>query len=121
MPVTASFRAFVLEQLEQALRDIRDKRMFGGVGIYAGDLFFALIDNDTLYFKVDDVTRPAYIAAGMKQFSPYGPEGETMGYFQVPIGVLEDVDALRSWAADAVAVVGRAKQKPRVRLQRIKK
>jgi TfoX/Sxy family transcriptional regulator of competence genes len=118
VPVTASFRAFVLEQLEQATRDIRDKRMFGGVGIYAGELFFALIDNDTLYFKVDDETRPTFVAAGMKPFSPYGPEGETMHYFEVPIGVLEDVDALQSWVADAVAVAGRAKQKPRTRARK---
>jgi DNA transformation protein len=32
--------------------------MFGGVGIYSGDLFFALIADDTVYFKADDSTRP---------------------------------------------------------------
>src|SRR5437868_7009537 len=45
MAVSDSFRVFVLEQLEQTTRDIRAKRMFGGVGIYAGEDFFALIDN----------------------------------------------------------------------------
>src|SRR6202011_6189680 len=41
MPVTDSFVAFVLEQLD-SLGPITAKRMFGGVGLYAGDLFFAL-------------------------------------------------------------------------------
>ena len=36
--VTDSFVAFVLEQLEP-LGPITSKRMFGGVGLYAGDLF----------------------------------------------------------------------------------
>jgi DNA transformation protein len=39
--------------------------MFGGVGIYAAELFFALLDDDTLYFKVDDATRPQFESRGM--------------------------------------------------------
>jgi DNA transformation protein len=113
MAVTDSFRAFVLEQLEQAARDIHARSMFGGVGIYAGDVFFALIANDILYFKVDDETRPTYTALGMKPFRPYGEDGEEMKYFEVPVSVLEDADALRPWVADAIAVALRAKEKPR--------
>jgi hypothetical protein len=30
--------------------------MFGGVGLYAGDLFFALIAGDVLYLKADKAT-----------------------------------------------------------------
>jgi DNA transformation protein and related proteins len=64
--------------------------MFGGVGIYGGELFFALIDDDTLYFKVDESTRPEFEARGMGPFQPYGEEGETMGYYRVPEDLLED-------------------------------
>ena len=113
MPVSAGFRTFVLEQLEQATRDIHARAMFGGVGIYAGELFFALIANDILYFKVDEETRPKYISLGMKPFRPYGEDGEEMKYFEVPVSVLEDADALRPWVADAVAVARRAGQTPR--------
>ena len=42
--------------------------MFGGVGIYAGDLFFALIDDDTLYFKVDDSNRSDFEKRDMGLF-----------------------------------------------------
>ncbi|MGE3404753.1 MAG: TfoX/Sxy family protein [Vicinamibacterales bacterium] len=108
MAVSETVRDFILEQLERAARDVRARRMFGAVGIYAGELFFALIDDDQLYFKVDDTTRPAFIARGMKPFQPYGPAGETMGYYTVPIEVLEDPDALRVWARDAMGVAQRA-------------
>jgi DNA transformation protein len=112
MPVSAGFRTFVLEQLEQTTRDLHARAMFGGVGIYAGDVFFALIANDILYFKVDDKTRPNYTVLGMKPFRPYGEDGEEMKYFEVPVSVLEDADALRPWVADAVAVARRAAQTP---------
>ena len=113
MPVSEGFRTFVLEQLEQTAREIHARAMFGGVGIYAGELFFALIANDILYFKVDDETRPDYTALGMKPFRPYGEDGEEMKYFEVPVAVLEDADALRPWVAAALAVAGRAMPRAR--------
>ena len=64
-----------------------------------------------LYFKVDDLTRPRFEAEGMGPFRPYGPDRETMGYYQVPASLLEDVDALRPWVAEAIAVARRAKRK----------
>jgi DNA transformation protein len=113
MPVSESFRTFVVEQLARVVSNVRARSMFGGVGIYAGEQFFALIADDTLYFKVDDATRPAYLARGMEPFRPYGEGGEVMQYYQVPEDVVEDTDALRSWAVEAIAVAQRAKQKPR--------
>jgi DNA transformation protein len=113
MPVTNSFVDFVLEQLD-AVGGITSKRMFGGVGVYAGDLFFALLDNDILYFKADDSNRADFESAGMRPFQPYGPAGEVMQYYQVPVSVLEDPDELAGWAAKAIAVArakkGRAKK-----------
>jgi hypothetical protein len=53
MAVSPSYLAFVLEQLD-GIRDLVPKRMFGGVGLYSGETFFAVIDNDTLFFKVDE-------------------------------------------------------------------
>ena len=110
MAVSNGYRDFVIEQLEHAARDIRWKRMFGGIGIYAGEDFFALIANDVLYFKVDDETRPAFVKRRLKPFRPYGPDGKEIGYYEVPISTLEVVDALRSWVADAVAVSRRARR-----------
>lgn len=115
MPVSSSFRAFVLEQLGRTTAKIRARNMFGGVGIYAGEYFFALIADDTLYFKVDDATRPAYLARGMGPFRPYGEDGEVMQYYEIPEDVVEDPDTLRPWVEEAVAVARRAKRGRRPR------
>jgi DNA transformation protein len=111
MTVTPSFRTFVLEQLQRATPGVRGRSMFGGVGIYAADLFFALIADDTLYFKVDDSTRPDFEARGMGPFRPFGEEGEVMQYYQVPEELLEDPDAIRPWVDRALGVARRAKNR----------
>jgi DNA transformation protein len=53
MSVSDSYLSFVLEQLG-AFPGVITKRMFGGIGIYSDGTFFAVIDNDTLFFKVDE-------------------------------------------------------------------
>ena len=113
MPVTPSFKIFVLEQLGRAVPGVRARNMFGGVGIYAGDLFFALMADDALYFKVGDGNRADFEALGMTPFMPYGPEGEVMQYYTVPADLLEDVDTLGRWAEKAVEVARRAKTRRR--------
>lgn len=109
MAVSPNYQAFVLEQLGRVLPGVQARAMFGGVGIYSSTLFFALIDNDTLFFKVDDTTRPAYERRGMAPFRPFGDGGDAMAYHEVPADVLEDLDALAEWAQQAVAVARRAK------------
>lgn len=112
-PVSGSFRDFVVEQLEQAAADIRAKPMFGAVGIYSGEHFFAVIDSDRLYFKVDDQTRPKFEAAGMRP-AEIVADGKvvTLSYWEVPLGALEAVDELRSWVKDALDVAKRAARRP---------
>ena len=83
--------------------------MFGGVGIYAAELFFALLDDDTLYFKVDDATRPRFEDRGMAPFRPYGEDGEVLQYYEVPADVLEDPEMLGTWVEAAIAAARRAK------------
>lgn len=84
--------------------------MFGGVGIYAEGLFFALIAEDRLYFKVDDVTRPDFEGRGMEPFRPFG-EDNAMGYYEVPAELVEDVTQLEPWMRKALGVASRAKRK----------
>ena len=110
MPVSPSYRTFVLEQLGRVAPGIRARSMFGGVGIYSDALFFALMDDDTLYFKVDDTNRPDFEAAGMGPFRPFGPDGEVMQYYQVPEELLEDVETLELWVGKAVEVARRRKR-----------
>ena len=109
MTVSQSFRTFVLDQLGRGVQGIRGRSMFGGVGIYAGDVFFALLADDTLYFKVDESNRRDFEARAMGPFRPYGEEGEVMQYYQVPDDLLEDPESLRQWAEKAIMVARRAK------------
>ena len=110
MSVSPSFQTFVVDQLSRVVQRVRARRMFGGVGIYSGESFFALIADDTLYFKVDDSNRPDFEAHQMGPFRPYGAEAEVMQYYQVPDDLLEDAEALRPWAEKALAVAVRAKK-----------
>lgn len=109
MAVSDAFCDFVVEQLAP-FASITTRRMFGGVGIYADGLFFALIADNTLYFKINDTNRPDYEAAGMEPFRPYGDE-RAMHYYQVPADVLEDPDELGEWMHKAVDVARHAKKK----------
>lgn len=114
--VSESYRTFMLEQLARVLPAVRARSMFGGVGIYSDDMFFALLDNDTLYFKVDDETRGDFEAIGMGPFRPFGEGGEVMQYYEVSGALIEDQDTLAAWAQSAVGVARRAKRrKPRPR------
>jgi DNA transformation protein len=116
MSVSPTFRSFVLDQLQRTAPGIRARNMFGGVGIYAVDLFFALLDDDILYFKVDETTRGEFEARGMAPFRPAGEQGEVMQYYEVPADVLEDTEQLRPWVAAAIGVARRAKhRRPRRR------
>ena len=114
MAVSDSFLTFVLEQLD-SLRELSHRRMFGGVGLYSGESFFGVIDNDTLFFKVDDETRAKYKKRKMPAFAPMPGKPPMEGYYQVPPSVLEDADAMREWAQEAAGVSRRAPARKRKR------
>jgi DNA transformation protein len=109
MPVTPGFRTFALEQLARVAIDLRSKSMFGGVGVYSGEFFFALLDDDTLFLKVDDATRPGFEKRGYIPWAPGGGPAST-GYYELSAEVLEDVDELRPWIEGAIAVAMRKKK-----------
>jgi len=101
------------------LGELSARRMFGAVGLYAGDVFFGLIDEGVLYFKVDEETVAAYRARGAGPFRPFKdrPEQAMHGYYEVPEGVLERDEELLEWARNACAASRRraASKKPRAK------
>ena len=105
MSTDESYRDFVLEQLESVIPALYSKKMFGGVGIYSRGLFFALIADNVLYFYADDATRAEYEKLNGERFGK--------NYYEVPIGVLEDLESLREWADKALEAAERKpKKKP---------
>ena len=103
MAVSDSYLTFVLEQLS-GVRALVTKRMFGGVGIYSDGTFFAVIDNDTIFFKVDEALARQYIEAGMSPFKPMPDKPAMKSYYQVPPDVLEDGDEMVRWAKQSLAL-----------------
>jgi DNA transformation protein len=109
MAVSSGYQSFVVERLAP-VGQITAKHMFGGVGLYADGLFFALMHDDRLYFKVGDANRSDFEAAGMEPFRPYGDD-RAMAYWEVPVDVLEDHDRLPAWALKALGVAATAKRR----------
>jgi DNA transformation protein and related proteins len=114
MSVTEGFVEFVVDQL-QGCGPISWRRMFGGVGIYAADVFFAILARDVLYLKVDDTNRGDFERVGSRPFRPSGEDTEVMQYYNVPVAVLESADDLLPWARKAIAVAKAARAGTRTR------
>jgi DNA transformation protein len=112
MAVTDSYRTFVLEQLNRAVPPVRARAMFGGVGLYSGDEFFALISQDALYFRADESAREDFESLGMPAFRPFEEHGPVMSYYQLPEEILEDPDTLRRWAERAIASAREKRRRP---------
>jgi len=91
-------------ELFAPLGPVRVRRMFGGWGFYADDLFFALIAFDRLYLKADAGSRDRFAAAGGEPFV-YEGQGKTvtMSYWTVPAEAMESPALMHPWARLAVA------------------
>jgi DNA transformation protein len=81
------------------------RRFFGGEGIYAGETMIGMVFSDTIYFKIDDETRKAFLAEKSKPFS-FQKGGETVvtGWYALPDRLYDDSDELAQWARAALAV-----------------
>lgn len=99
---------YILELLEP-IGWLHTSRFFGGTGISRDTVQFAMIMKNTLYFVVDDTTRPAYAQAGMQPFSYSTKKGQIQvkRYFEVPDDVLTDAEQLRQWAKEAIRVASK--------------
>ena len=94
------FLTFVQDQLE-ALGDLTCRPMFGGYGLYHGEVFFGIIARGQLYFKTEATTRQHYLQRGMKPFRPSATQ-TLKTYYEVPADILEDASALVAWARQAI-------------------
>ena len=127
MPKSQEYLEYVLEQLER-FGGVTARRMFSGFGLYQHDVFFGLIFSDTLYFKVNDASRPDYESRGMRRFQPYKDKPHlSFTYYEVPVEVLEDREQLTLWAtrsvqaAIAIALEKQAKRrKPKAKRKKAK-
>ena len=112
MAVGKEFMNFVQEALAPIGR-IRIRHMFGGAGVYADDVFFAILDDGQLYLKADAESQPLFEAEGLAQFTFAKKDGtvEKMRYFAAPEEIFEDADLLWEWTSLALDVALRARKR----------
>ena len=106
-----AFTSYVVE-LMQTIGPVRAKRMFGGHGIFLGDLMFGLIADNVLYLKADSESEDEFIKKGLDAFT-YKKKDKvlSMSYYQAPEEALEDSDEMNTWANKAYNAALRAASK----------
>jgi DNA transformation protein len=112
MPVSPAYKAFVQDLLSE-FGPISIRNMFGGAGIYADGVMFAILVDDTLYLKTDALSARDFAAEGKGPFT-YRAKGRApvaMSYWEVPERLLDDPEELVAWARRAHAVALAAKSK----------
>jgi DNA transformation protein and related proteins len=111
MSASTEYTEYVLEMLEP-IGPVHTGRFFGGVGILSGSVQFAMIMGNSLYFVVDDGTRPKYERAGMAPFSYTTKKGrvQVRKYFELPEDILTDPEQLRQWANESKRIAAKDKK-----------
>ncbi|MGQ0710755.1 MAG: TfoX/Sxy family protein [Rhodoferax sp.] len=100
---STEYADFIIDQLAP-IGVIQRVRFFGGIGLTAGGVQFAMLMKNTLYFCVNDATRPSYEALGSRCFSYATKKGrvEVKRYYQVPDAIVEQRDEIVAWARKAL-------------------
>ncbi|OXJ11544.1 TfoX/Sxy family protein [Burkholderia sp. HI2500] len=100
------------------LGNVTVARFFSGAALRLDGVMFGFMSRGSLFLRVDDVNRPAFVAAGMGPFSYERPTRTVSldGYYETPADVLEDAGALFDWcrsAYRAALLAGPPKRKAR--------
>ena len=104
MTVSASQLELVAE-LFAGLGAVSIRRMFGGAGVSAQGVMFAVVIDDVVYLKVDDPLRTDLETEGSVPWV-YPRDGQPvqMGYSSLPDAALDDPDEACAWARRALDV-----------------
>lgn len=109
MAESAADMAFARDLLA-GLGPVETRRMFGGVGLYAGKVMFGLIDDGRIYLKTDAALRAALAAAGAESWlyterkGPMAGVPQETSYWSLPDSAIDDPDEAVAWARRALAV-----------------
>jgi DNA transformation protein and related proteins len=126
MVASDTFADFLREQLAPLGR-LTMRRMFGKTGVFCDAVMFAMVTENTLYFRVDDQNRAIFKEAASFPPLNYEKKGCTidLSFWRVPERLFDEPDELVTWARAALAAARRVATKrertvPRRKLKRRK-
>jgi DNA transformation protein len=90
---------------------IEARRMFGGYGIYHDDLMFALVSDEVLYLKADDVSAGKFTDLELRPFE-YMKGGKTIriSFYAAPEELFDDPEQAQFWATCAFQAALRSRK-----------
>ena len=111
MPVDADH----IRDLFSEFGAVNVRRMFGGAGIYAGELMFGLVVDDLVYLKADQATVAAFERENCAPFQYDTKNGKraVMSYWRLPDRLYDEPIELAQWARIALGVARNAAAQPR--------
>jgi DNA transformation protein and related proteins len=108
-----------IRELFEPFGPVSVRRMFGGAGIWAEGLMFALVFDGAIFLKVDATSIPDFEQEGSKPFvytraKSKGRVGRaSLSFWRLPERLYDDPDELATWAQRALVIAQQKKLAPR--------
>jgi DNA transformation protein and related proteins len=99
-----------IRELFEPSGPIQIRRMFGAHGIYRNGRIIALEDEGMIWLKTDDISSPAFEAAGSRPFTYEKKTGgvTVMSYWLLPEAAHDDPEVMLHWVRLAEQAASRA-------------
>jgi len=108
MVASETYADFLREQLAPLGR-LSLRRMFGKTGVFCDGVMFAMVTDNTMYFRVDDHNREIFKEAESSPPLNYAKQGATidLSFWRVPERLFDEPEELVAWARAALAAAQR--------------
>ena len=112
MVASETYADFLREQLAPLGR-LSLRRMFGKTGVFCDGVMFAMVTDNTLYFRVDDHNRETFAEASSSPPLNYAKGGEMidLSFWRVPERLFDEPEELVTWARAALGAAHRVAAK----------
>ena len=112
MVASNSFAEFLREELSPLGR-VTMRRMFGKTGVFCDGVMLGMVDENTLYFRVDDGNREAFKEAEAAPPLNYICRGRVidLSFWRVPERLFDEPDEFVEWGRIALAAARRVAAK----------
>ena len=112
MVASETYADFLREQLAPLGR-LSLRRMFGKTGVFCDGVMFAMVTDNTLYFRVDEQNREIFKEAESSPPLNYAKGGAMidLSFWRVPERLFDEPDELITWARAALAAAHRVAAK----------